>query len=58
MRRVVASGDGGFVVVARTVLQRLVSDLGVTLDEEGLNRRAIATLHAFYREITGSPPPV
>jgi hypothetical protein len=30
----------------------------VTLDEQGLNRRAIATLHAFYRELTGSPPPV
>ena len=58
MRRVIASGDGGFVMVARTVLQRLVADLGVTLDEQGLNRRAIATLHAFYRELTGSPPPV
>lgn len=58
MRRVIASGDGGFVAVARTVLERLVTDLGVAIDDQGLNRRAIATLHAFYREFTGSPPPV
>ncbi len=58
MRRVIASGDGGFVAVARTVLNRLVADLGVAIDDQGLNRRSIATLHAFYRELTGSPPPV
>lgn len=58
MRRAVASGDPGFIAAARGVLTTLADDLGVVLDAEGLNRRAIPTLHAFYREQVGAPPPV
>jgi hypothetical protein len=29
----------------------------VDLDDQGLNVRSMATLHAFYRELTGAPPP-
>ena len=58
MRRAVAHGDPGFILAARDVLERLADDLGVARDGEGLNRRAIPTLHAFYREQVGAPPPV
>ena len=58
MRRAVAHGDPGFVTAARQVLSVLADDLGVVRDADGLNRRAIPTLHAFYREQVGAPPPV
>ncbi len=58
MRRAVTRGDPGFIAAAREVLAMLGDDLGVSRDAEGLNRRAIPTLHAFYRELTGAPPPV
>ena len=58
MRQALTKGDPGFVTAARSVLAALADDLGVTRDHEGLNRRAIPTLHAFYREQVGAPPPV
>jgi hydroxyacylglutathione hydrolase len=58
MRRALANGDPGFIAAARIVLAALADDLGVARDQEGLNRRAIPTLHAFYREQVGAPPPV
>ena len=58
MRRAVAHGDPGFIPAARAVLASLADDLGVVRDADGLNRRAIPTLHAFYREQVGAPPPV
>jgi hypothetical protein len=58
MRRAVTQGDPGFVTAARHALSVLADDLGVSRDAEGLNRRSIPTLHAFYREHLGAPPPV
>jgi glyoxylase-like metal-dependent hydrolase (beta-lactamase superfamily II) len=58
MRRAVANGDPGFIPAAQSVLTALADDLGVTRDAQGLNRRSIPTLHAFYREQVGAPPPV
>jgi hypothetical protein len=31
--------------------------MGIELDETGLSTRSLATLHAFYRELTGAPVP-
>jgi glyoxylase-like metal-dependent hydrolase (beta-lactamase superfamily II) len=59
MRSVLATqGDGGFLPVARATLERLAGPLGVELDAGGLNTRSIATLHSYYRELTGAPLPV
>jgi hydroxyacylglutathione hydrolase len=58
MRSVLASdGDRGFLLVAEATLARVAGSLGVQLDARGLNTRSLATLHAFYRELTGAPPP-
>jgi glyoxylase-like metal-dependent hydrolase (beta-lactamase superfamily II) len=47
-----------FLEVARRTLAALAGPLGLSLDERGLNARSLATLHAFYRELTGAPAPV
>jgi hypothetical protein len=46
-----------FLAAARAVFDRLADPLDVELDAEGLNFRSLATLHAFYRELTGAAPP-
>jgi hypothetical protein len=50
-------GDQGFLPVARATLARIAGPLGVELDGSGLSVRSLATLHAFYRELTGAPLP-
>ena len=59
MRSVIAGvQDGGdFLPVARATLERLAEPMGVELDEIGLSTRSLATLHAFYRELTGAAVP-
>jgi glyoxylase-like metal-dependent hydrolase (beta-lactamase superfamily II) len=58
MRSVLSyAGDAGFLPAARATLKRLADPLGVELDAGGLSTRSLATLHAFYRELTGAPPP-
>lgn len=58
MRSAVAERPGaGFLELARTVLATLAAPLGLELDAAGLNVRSLATLHAFYRELTGAPLP-
>ena len=46
-----------FIAVAKTTLAALQKPLGIELDADGLSARSIATLHAFYRELTGAPKP-
>jgi len=59
MRSVIeAEGAADFLTVARRTLARVAGPLGVQLDDAGLSVRSLATLHAFYREMTGAPPPV
>ncbi|MGH2350614.1 MAG: MBL fold metallo-hydrolase [Chloroflexota bacterium] len=50
-------GDAGFLPTARATLAPLAHPLGLELDESGLSIRCLATLHAFYRELTGAPLP-
>jgi hydroxyacylglutathione hydrolase len=58
MRSILATqGDSGFLPVARATLERLAAPLGVELDAGGLNTRSLATLHSYYRELTGAPLP-
>jgi hydroxyacylglutathione hydrolase len=59
MRSVIAGAqDGGdFLPVARATLERLAEPMGIELDGVGMNTRSLATLHAFYRELTGAPVP-
>ena len=52
-----ADPEAGFLAVARATLAVVAGPLGVDLDDQGLNVRSMATLHAFYRELTGAPPP-
>jgi len=42
---------------AKRVFGRLAGQLNVELDERGMNGRAIQTVHAFYRELTGAALP-
>ena len=51
-------GAADFQAVARATLSRVAGPLGVQLDETGLSVRSLATLHAFYREMTGAGTPV
>ncbi len=58
MRSTVAERPGAsFLEIARAVLATLAAPLGLDLDASGLNARSLATLHAFYRELTGAPLP-
>lgn len=51
-------GSTGFLPTARATLGRLAEPLALELDDGGLSARSLATLHAFYRELTGAPLPV
>ena len=42
---------------ARKVYARLQGQLGIEVDQDGMNARSMATAHAFYRELTGAPLP-
>ncbi len=58
MRSVIETeGSAEFLTVARLTLARVAEPLGVQLDGSGLSVRSLATLHAFYREMTGAAPP-
>ena len=57
-RSVVTAKAGiGFKEFARAVFGRVAKQLNVELNEDGVNPRAIQTVHAFYRELTGAPLP-
>jgi hydroxyacylglutathione hydrolase len=49
--------SAAFLDVARGALAKVAGPLGVELDERGLSVRTLATLHAFYRELTGAERP-
>jgi glyoxylase-like metal-dependent hydrolase (beta-lactamase superfamily II) len=51
------ANPGDFLDFARRLFQRVSGQLGVELDEQGLSSRSMATVHAFYRELTGAPAP-
>ncbi len=58
MRSVLNSaGDAGFLPTARATFERLAEPLALELDASGLSARSLATVHAFYRELTGAPLP-
>jgi glyoxylase-like metal-dependent hydrolase (beta-lactamase superfamily II) len=58
MRSTLAANPAApFLDVARDALALLAEPLGVELDQSGLSIRSLATLHAFYRELTGAPKP-
>jgi glyoxylase-like metal-dependent hydrolase (beta-lactamase superfamily II) len=42
---------------ARQLVARLAESLSLEVDQNGLNPRSMATIHAYYRELTGAPLP-
>jgi hydroxyacylglutathione hydrolase len=46
-----------FKEFAQRVFANLATTLGVEPDENGMSARSMATMHAFYRELTGAPLP-
>ena len=46
-----------FLTRASATLAPLAEPLRVELDGSSLSFRSLATLHAFYRELTGAPLP-
>jgi hydroxyacylglutathione hydrolase len=57
-RSIVADTPGiDFDAFARQLCARLAPALGLEVDQNGLNPRSMATIHAFYREMTGAPLP-
>lgn len=52
-----AGRSAGFTSVAQRTLGTLAGPLQLELDASGLSARSLATLHAFYRELTGAATP-
>jgi glyoxylase-like metal-dependent hydrolase (beta-lactamase superfamily II) len=57
--RSILAGEPGldFDAFARQLVARLKDPLNLEVDQNGLNPRSMATIHAFYRELTGAPLP-
>jgi len=49
--------DLAFLDFARRLFGRVAGQLGTELDAAGMSVRSMATVHAFYRELTGAPLP-
>jgi hydroxyacylglutathione hydrolase len=57
-RSILADAPGvDFDTFARQLVARLAESLNLEVDEKGMNPRSMATIHAFYRELTGAPLP-